>query len=103
MRKIRRFAAIAAATAVTALSGAVADAAPRCRPAVSGDASSLGILGTGSAKARTEARRNWSHNAAYAYGPRYATFYRARGVTWDCKSGFILPATCVVTATPCRY
>jgi hypothetical protein len=106
MRKYRRFAAagLAAATVVAmGLGSSVANAAPRCRAPVSGDASSLGILGTGSAKARVEARRNWEANAAAAYGRRYASFYFARGVRWDCKPGFILPATCVVTASPCRY
>lgn len=95
--------AVAAATAVTALLSATeAGAAYRCRGAVSGNASALGLLGAGSAKARHEARRNWSANAAHEYGPRYASFYKARNVRWSCKSGIISPATCVVWANPCR-
>jgi len=104
MRKASRIlCAIAAATAVTSAVGATdALAAYRCRGAVSGNAASLGVLGVGSAKARIEARRNWSANAANEYGPRYANFYNARNVVWSCKPGFIGPATCVVRANPCR-
>lgn len=95
--------AIAAATTITAFIGASeAGAAYRCRGAVSGNASALGILGTGSAKARAEARRHWSANAADEYGPRYASFYNARNVRWSCKSGILSPAACVVWANPCR-
>lgn len=95
--------AVAAAAVITAGIGATAaSAASRCRGAVSGNAAALGILGAGSAKARYEARRNWSANAANEYGPRYATFYNARNVRWSCKSGIITPATCVVWANPCR-
>lgn len=92
----------AAALLTTALSVAPAEAAYRCRPAVQGSAAALGILGAGSAKARAAARSHWQANAADQYGRRYASFYNARNVRWDCKPGFIGPATCVVVANPCR-
>ncbi len=105
MRTALGHAAVAAITSgiFVALISGDAGAAPRCGAPVSGTASGLGILGIGSAVARDEARRNWSANAAIAYGPRYASFDNARSVRWSCKPGFILPATCVVYAAPCRW
>lgn len=105
MRTALGHTAVAAITSgiLVLLMSSGAGAAPRCAAPVSGTASSLGILGTGSAVARDEARRNWSANAASAYGPRYAYFDNARNVRWSCKPGFILPATCVVYASPCRW
>jgi hypothetical protein len=94
---------VAAAGFAAGLSATASDAAPRCRPSVQGSAASLGLFGVGSANARAAARANWQANAGSAYGYRYASFYRARNVRWDCKPGFILPATCVVVANPCRY
>ena len=77
--------------------------APRCVATVEGAASSTGILGMGTAKARVDARGNWQATAASVHGSRYANFNNAQGVRWDCKKGAILLAKCVVTAKPCRY
>ena len=104
MHMINKFAAVLAAT--TALSiglAAAADAAPRCRAPVEGAATATGILGAGSAKARVEARENWKATVASLYGRRYADFWNARDIQWDCKKGAILLAKCVVVAKPCRY
>lgn len=104
MRKLFNVAAALAAAAVLTTGFAVtqSEAAPRCRPSVTGTASSLGLVGTGSAKAREAARANWQRNAATRYGRQYARWSNARDIRWDCKPGFILPATCVVVAQPCR-
>ncbi len=77
--------------------------APRCVATVEGAASSTGILGMGTAKARVDAQSNWQAAAASIHGARYSNFYNAQGVRWDCKKGAILLAKCVVTAKPCRY
>ncbi len=104
MQKILRvFVAVATTVGMATACSSYAGAAPRCGAPISGNASSLGILGIGSANARIEARRDWAAHAAHAYGPRYASFENARDVRWSCKSGFILPATCAVYAAPCRW
>lgn len=76
---------------------------PRCVATLEGSASSTGILGMGTAKARVDAQSNWQAAAASRHGARYANFNNAQGVRWDCKKGAILLAKCVVTAKPCRY
>lgn len=75
---------------------------PSCMPPIEASATATGILGTGSAAARESARWNFEAIAADKYGPRYAQFFRARNVKWDCKKGAILLAKCVVVARPCR-
>ena len=72
--RLRKLAAVVAAAAAIAVGfgSADANAAPRCRAAVEGAATATGILGSGSAKARVEARANWQATARSLYGPRYA-------------------------------
>lgn len=72
-----------------------------CKDAVEGSATSTGILGLGSAKARVAAQSNWEINVEDKYGPGYANFGAARDVQWDCKKGAVLLAKCVVVAKPC--
>jgi hypothetical protein len=72
-----------------------------CQPAIEGAATSTGILGLGSAKARVAAQSNWEFAAEEKYGPNFANFNNARSVQWDCKKGAVLLAKCVVTAKPC--
>ena len=72
-----------------------------CEPAVEGAATSTGILGLGSARARVAAQSNWEINVEEKYGPKFANLAYARHVQWDCKKGAILLAKCVVTAEPC--
>jgi hypothetical protein len=104
MRTTTKIAAVVAAAATIAVGfGSAADAAPRCRAAVEGVATATGILGSGSAKARDEARANWQATAQSLYGRRYASFWNAQGKQWDCKKNAILLAKCVVIAKPCRY
>ena len=105
MRTTTKLAAVVAAAATIAIGfgSADANAAPRCRAAVEGAATATGILGSGSAKARVEARANWQATARSLYGPRYASFWSAQNKQWDCKKGAILLAKCVVVAKPCRY
>jgi hypothetical protein len=101
---VQSSAAVLAAAAIAAGFGAAdATAAPRCRAPTEGAATATGILGAGSAKARVEARLNWQATAASLYGRRYASFWNAQNVQWDCKKGAILLAKCVVVAKPCRY
>ena len=58
MRTTTKMAAVVATAAMIAVGfgSADANAAPRCRAAVEGAATATGILGSGSAKARVEAR-----------------------------------------------
>lgn len=100
-------AAAVAATGLVALSGH-ADArrgwnrVGQCQPAVEGAATSQGILGLGSERARRAAQSNWEINVEDTYGPAYADFSYAKDVQWDCKKGAIILAKCVVVAKPCR-
>ncbi len=104
MRFITKLACLPlAAGLVTGMAITASDAAPRCRGTISGSAASLGFLGIGSATARAAARVDWESKVASAYGARYANLNRASWVRWSCKPGFIMPATCVVVARPCRY
>lgn len=100
---------VASAAAVTAvISSSDADARRRwdkigyCQPAVEGAATSRGILGAGTARARDAAQSNWEINVEDQYGPAYANFDYARNVQWDCKRGAVILAKCVVVARPCR-
>ncbi|MEQ1654048.1 MAG: hypothetical protein ABL897_16305 [Hyphomicrobium sp.] len=72
-----------------------------CKDAVEGAATSTGILGLGSARAREAAQSNWEINVEDKYGPGFANFAYARDVQWDCKKGAVLLAKCVVVAKPC--
>jgi hypothetical protein len=101
--RARIVAVFAAAALVAGLSARGADAAPRCYSAVEGIATSTGLLGAGSAKARAKARLNWQAAAHRLHGRRYTNFRMAQDVRWDCKKGAILLAKCVVVARPCRY
>ncbi len=96
-------AVLAAGLTAAALGTTEASAAPRCYSAVDGAATATGILGTGTEKARIEARRVWSATVENLYGPRYANFRNAVDRRWDCKKGAILLAKCVAVAKPCRY
>lgn len=100
--------AVAALTLATVAVVGTADARRKywdpvgsCQPAIEGAATSTGILGSGSAKARIAAQSNWEFNAEDRYGPGFANFEYARDVRWDCKKGAILLAKCVVVAKPC--
>jgi hypothetical protein len=102
--RANKFAAVFAGVAGVSLGlAADASAVPRCRVPVEGFATATGILGAGSAKARVEARHKWQAIVANLYGRRYADFWNAQNVQWDCKKGAILLAKCVVVAKPCRY
>lgn len=94
--------AICAATVAAVVMTSAASAAPVCRPAISGQASSTGILGLGTQLAREAAIADFENRASSAYGYRYGNYRRARYVRWDCKKNAILLAKCVVTARPCR-
>ncbi|HVJ77901.1 MAG TPA: hypothetical protein VM620_08710 [Hyphomicrobium sp.] len=101
--KGKLIAVLVAASSAAGLGSVDANALPRCRAPVEASATATGILGAGSAKARTEARAHWKATVARLYGPRYADFRNARNRQWDCKKGAILLAKCVVVASPCRY
>ena len=73
-----------------------------CQDPIEGAATSQGILGLGSARARAAAQSNWEINVEDKYGPEFADFRFARNVQWDCKKGAILKAKCTVIARPCR-
>jgi hypothetical protein len=104
MHRANKFAAVFAGVVAVSLGLATdASAVPRCRAPVEGFATATGILGAGSAKARVEAHHNWQAAVANLYGRRYADFWNAQNVEWDCKKGAILLAKCVVVAKPCRY
>jgi hypothetical protein len=74
----------------------------QCQSSVEGLASSTGILGLGTARAREAARYDWETKAANAYGPSYGNLSMARNVQWDCKKNALVLAKCVVVATPCE-
>lgn len=73
-----------------------------CFPAVEGAATSRGILGLGSARARIAAQDDWETEATRRYGAAFGQLRYARGVQWDCKKGAVILAKCVVVAEPCR-
>lgn len=102
------FAAVAAVAAgVAAVAFAPSSEAQRwnpignCKDPVEGAATSQGILGLGSARAREAAKSNWEINVEDKYGPEFANFNYASRVQWDCKRGAVLLAKCVVVAKPC--
>jgi hypothetical protein len=111
MRTLSRFEIALAAVGIAAIASVVTgigaataerwDPIGTCQPAVEGLASSTGILGQGSAKARIAAQSNWEFAAEDKYGPGFADFSNARDVQWDCKRGAVLLAKCVVVAKPC--
>lgn len=72
-----------------------------CYGTVEGLASSTGILGLGTARAREAARSDWETKVANKYGPTFANLDRARRVQWDCKKNALVLAKCVVIADPC--
>lgn len=99
---------IATTVAATAFS-AVAEARrysprhdPYCHTRMEGQATGQGLLGMGTANARSSAVSDWADKVNARWGIRYANFANARGVRWDCRKGAILQAKCVVTAMPCR-
>jgi hypothetical protein len=94
-------AAIAALTVIAA-TAPNAEAAPQCRPALTGSATSTGMFGLGTQLAREAAIADFEQRASGAYGYRYGDFRRARWVRWNCKKNAILLAKCAVTARPCR-
>ena len=104
-----KFKLVVAAAGVAAIAGVGSvqvlarrwDPIGSCQPAVEGAATSTGILGLGSARARVAAQSNWEINVEDKYGPNFANFSNARRVQWDCKKGAILLAKCVVVAQPC--
>ncbi len=85
MRTTVKFAALAvtAAAMASGFAATEASALPRCRPPVEGTASATGILGSGSEKARIEARENWKYTVSQLYGRRYADFYNAENTQWS--------------------
>lgn len=108
MRMFSKFEIGCAASVMMLLAGvATADARRHwnpvgaCKDPVEGAATSTGILGLGSAKARVAAQSNWEMNVEEKYGPGFANFGYARDVQWDCKKGAVLLAKCVVVAKPC--
>lgn len=80
---------------------AQANKSPLCYPPIEGVASSQGILGKGSKKARAEVVVAWEQAATAKHGERYGNFKKAKTVKWDCRSG-VAEAKCIVTARPCR-
>lgn len=110
MRTYLKFAALCAGIlAVGATSISTADAHRKhrwrsvgeCYPAMEGAATSQGILGLGSARARVAAQETWEDEVARRYGEAFAHLGNARRVQWDCKKGAVILAKCVVTAEPC--
>ncbi|MEQ1673131.1 MAG: hypothetical protein ABL893_19955 [Hyphomicrobium sp.] len=105
--RISWFVAVAAVVAIGVTAGVPAAHSQRwdttgvCKDPVEGAATSTGILGLGSARAREAAQSNWEINVEDKYGPGFANFGYARKVQWDCKKGAVLLAKCVVVATPC--
>lgn len=73
----------------------------RCYDSVEGVGTGRGVLGLGTARARSAARADWQARAASLYGPAYARISMARSVQWDCKRNAVLLAKCVVIAKPC--
>ena len=99
--------AFVAATVAVVTSSAPAGAYKRwreyeqCNAPLEGIASSTGILGLGTARAREAAREDWESKASSLYGPKYGNLSIAQNVFWDCKKNALILAKCVVTAKPC--
>lgn len=106
MRVTTKFSVALAMTAVALAAANPADARKwrstgECYGTVEGLASSTGILGLGTARARDAARSDWETKVANQYGPAFANLDRARRVQWDCKKNALVLAKCVVVADPC--
>lgn len=78
-----------------------ADAAV-CRARMSGQGTGLGIAGQGTNNARSNALGDWMKKVEAKHGKRFANTANARSIRYDCRTGAILEAKCVVTAIPCR-
>ena len=95
-----------AAAAVVASMGMVAASSPAdaavCRGRMSGEGTGMGIAGQGTINARAAALANWMRKVEARHGARFASSAKARSVRYDCRTGAILEAKCVVTAVPCR-
>jgi hypothetical protein len=79
-----------------------ADAASSCGARMSGTGKGLGIAGQGTDKAKEAALADWSSKVSTRYGRRFGTSPTQRAVRFDCRSGAVLEAKCVVTAVPCK-
>src|SRR3990172_1133141 len=108
MKALSKFACAFAAAAVVVAAGAGSAGAHRkwrdyeqCNPPLEGIASSTGILGLGTARAREAAREDWESKATSLYGPKYGNLSVAQNVFCDCKKNALVLAKCVVTAKPC--
>jgi hypothetical protein len=73
-----------------------------CRARISGQGTGIGVAGLGTQNARAAALANWSAAARARFGARFANPSKARGVRYDCRSGFVLEVKCVVSGRPCR-
>lgn len=100
--KMIALAAVAAAFAGTSLIAAGgAEAAIVCKGRMDGQGTGLGLLGQGSALARSNALADWGNKVRARHGAKFANTATARSVTYDCRPGAILEAKCVVAAVPC--
>ena len=99
-------AAVAAALACVSFAALLAASAPSeaasCLARVAGEGTGMGVGGVGTTKAKEDALANWSRNVRATYGTRFANQASARGVRYDCRSGFVLEVKCAVSAVPCR-
>lgn len=101
MKKLTR--CLAAVTVFGVILGMLPQAAEaaQCRARISAKGTGQGILGAGTMNAKAAALGAFEVQAAKAYGSRFGDSNKARGLTFDCRSG-TLKATCVVTGRPCR-
>lgn len=97
---------LGAAGAAVCLTGLVASPAPSeaatCRGRMAGEGTGTGVAGAGTDAARKAALANWAQKVEARHGRRFTNTARARGVRYDCRTGSLIEAKCVVSAIPCR-
>ncbi len=72
-----------------------------CRGRMAGSGTGMGLFGQGTALARQNALADWASKVGARHGQRFASTTLARSARYDCRTGAILQAQCVVSAIPC--
>ena len=95
-------AALAAGALMTGRAAATPSHAASCLNRMAGEGAGMGAGGVGTQNARASAATDWSRKVEARHGARFASFAKARGARYDCRTGFVLEVKCALSAQPCR-